>query len=337
MKKFFSVLLSIVFALCLLFSLILGVVRFNFSYSTITNIASKALKPVSKALPQNKGGLFYPGSAKVSLAALTFDGDMENFEFNFSADSLKDLDVNALVQSFLDQAGIDASPEFVAEVLASPETTAFVDKYGEEVIDYVTGAKNKLDVDPKDVKKLLNKSIDLYEKHCGEKVDRSGMDRAVDQAIKTAVPQITASLDEIKEESSEAVVALKALAAWLELKLFIFCVAVCAVLALIIFLINKSVFAMFKYISIPAIVDGALLFLVGALLAAVLPQIISDAAGPNLHKGIYDAIWSYATRILCHMKVYGAVSALCGAVLCVLGFVFDKKTEKSERPQSLAS
>ncbi len=338
MKKFFSVLLSIVFALCLLFTLILGVVRFNFSYSTITNIASKALKPVSKALPQSKGGLFYPGEQVAQLTNLSFEGtDFENFDFNFNSKDLQDLDLNEIVKDCLKQAGVDASPEFVADLLASPEMSAFVDKYGVEVVDYLAGTKSTLEVNPADVKKVLYKSVDLYEKHTGETVDRSGMDSAVENSLKTALPKITASLDEVKAEGSQALDAVKAIAAWLELKMFIFFIAICAILALAIFLINKNVFAMFKYISIPAIVDGLLLLAIGALFAAVLPEIISEAAGPNIHKGVYEAILSYATRIFCHMKVSGAVTALCGVILCVLGFVLDKKAAKNEGSQSLAS
>ena len=329
MKKFFSVLLSIVFALCLLFTLLLGVVRFNFSYSTITNIASQMLKPVSKAkLQQNQSGLFYPGEQVAQLTNLSFEGtDFENFEFNLSAEDLQDLDINEIVKDCLKQAGVDASPEFVADLLASPEMSAFVDKYGEEVVDYLAGTKSTLEVNPADVKKVLHKSVDLYEKHTGETVDRSGMDSAVENSIKTALPKITASLDEVKAEGSEVLDAVKAVAAWLELKMFLISIAVCAVLALVIFLINKNVFAMFKYISIPAIVDGALLFLIGALFVAVLPKIISELAGSNLHKGIYEAILSYTTKIFFQMKLYGIGAFACGIILCILGFKLDKKEQ----------
>lgn len=339
MKKFFSILLAIVFALALFGTLLLGVIRFNFSYSTITNIASQMLKPVSKArIQQKQSGLFYPGEQVAQLTNLSFEGtDFENFDFNFNSKDLQDLDLNEIVKDCLKQAGVDASPEFVADLLASPEMSAFVDKYGVEVVDYLAGTKSTLEVNPADVKKVLYKSVDLYEKHTGEKVDRSGMDSAVENSLKTALPKITAGLDEVKAESSEVLDVVKTIAAWLELKMFIISVVVCAVLALAIFLINKNVFAMFKYISIPAIVDGALLLAIGALFAAVLPELISELAGPNLHKGIYEAIWSYTTKIFCHMKIWGAVTAVCGVVLCVLGFVLDKKAAKNEGSQSLAS
>ena len=337
MKKFFSVLLSILFAAVLFVTLLLGIVRFNFSYSTIANIASQALKPVSKALPQDNGGLFYPGSAKLSLAQLNFDKSyIENFDLG-SID-MTNLDVNAVVQSYLDQAGIDASPEMVAEVLASPEAAAFIDKYAEEVVDYMTGAKAELDINTDDIKKVLNKSIDIYEKHTGEVVDRSGMDKAVEESMQTAVPQITASLDAAKEENAQAVESLKWVKILLSLRTFILCAAACALLALIIFFINMNVFAMFKYVSIPAIVDGALLFAAAALCGALLPAALSVAAkNYGLPAGIYEAVWAYATTLFLQMKIWGGAAALLGIVLCALGFGLDKKEAKRGAPQSAAS
>ncbi len=325
MKKFFSVLLSILFAAVLFVTLLLGIVRFNFSYSTIANIASQALKPVSKALPQDNGGLFYPGSAKLSLTQLNFDKSyIENFDLG-SID-MTNLDVNAVVKSYLDQAGIDASPEMVAEVLASPEAAAFIDKYAEEVVDYMTGNKAELDINTDDIKKVLNKSIDIYEKHTGEVVDRSGMDKAVEESMQTAVPQITASLDAAKEENAQAVESLKWVKILLSLRTFILCAAACALLALIIFFINMNVFAMFKYVSIPAIVDGALLFAAAALCGALLPAALSVAAkNYGLPAGIYEAVWAYATTLFLQMKIWGGAAALLGIVLCALGFGLDKK------------
>ncbi len=202
MKKFFSVLLGILFAAALFVTLLLGIVRFNFSYSTIANIASQALKPVSMALPQDNGGLFYPGSAKLSLAQLNFDKSyIENFDLG-SID-MTNLDVNAVVQSYLDQAGIDASPEMVAEVLASPEAAAFIDKYAEEVVDYMTGAKAELDINTDDIKEVLNKSIDIYEKHTGEVVDRSGMDKAVEGENYELASHLRDELNRRKENRKE--------------------------------------------------------------------------------------------------------------------------------------
>ena len=49
MKKFLSVVLSILFAICLLGTLLLSVVRNNFSYSKLVKMAGQMMKPVSAA------------------------------------------------------------------------------------------------------------------------------------------------------------------------------------------------------------------------------------------------------------------------------------------------
>ena len=330
MKKFFSVLLSIVFALCLFATLLLAVVRFNFSYSTITNIASQMLKPVSKArLQQNESGLYYPGQNNATLAQFSFDESaLKNIDF--SSIDFSNLDVNQVVKSYLKEAGVDVDPEVVAEVLASPEAGAFIDKYADQVVNYMTGATDTLDVNTDDIKALMNKSLDIYEQRTGEVVDRSGMDKAIETSVKAALPEITASLDAAKEENAQFVDGIKKVNDILSLKTFILCVVVCALLALVIFLINMNVFAMFKYISIPAIADGALILLVGILCAALLPTALSMAAKEaGLPGGVYEAVWAYATIIFTQMKVWGAAAAICGVILCVLGFVLDKKKVRS--------
>ena len=80
MKKFFSVLLSILFALALLFTLLLSVVRFNFSYSTITELAGQLLRPVSAApvIEYQDDGLFHPGDIKITYAGYEEYGDFDN-------------------------------------------------------------------------------------------------------------------------------------------------------------------------------------------------------------------------------------------------------------------
>ncbi len=164
------------------------------------------------------------------------------------------------------------------------------------------------------------------------------MDKAVEESMQTAVPQITASLVAAKEENAQAVESLKWVKILLSLRTFILCAAACALLALIIFFINMNVFAMFKYVSIPAIVDGALLFAAAALCGTLLPSALSVAAKEaGLPSGIFEALWAYATTLFLQMKIWGAVTAVCGVVLCVLGFVLDKKAAKNEGSQSLAS
>ncbi|MBR5096660.1 MAG: hypothetical protein IK094_06080, partial [Treponema sp.] len=159
-------------------------------------------------------------------------------------------------------------------------------------------------------------------------VDRSGMDQAIEASVQAALPELTKSLDTAKTENAAALEGLKIVKLVLSLKTFILCVSACAALALIILLINMNVFAMFKYISIPAIADGVLLFLIATLCAILLPQALALAAKEaGLPGGIFEAIWTYATKIFFQMKLYGIGAFACGIILCVLGFKLDKKEQ----------
>jgi hypothetical protein len=163
MKKFFSVLLSIIFAVCLLGTLLLGVVRTDFSYSAITKIASEILKPVSKAEPVNDG-LFHPGDVTYTLAGYEEYGDFGDFDLSqldLSSIDMTNLDINELVGTYLEAAGIEVEPEFIAEVLASQEVSEFVDKYVGEVVNYMTGASEELNINTDDVLNVMNNIIIL--------------------------------------------------------------------------------------------------------------------------------------------------------------------------------
>lgn len=330
MKKFFSILLSILFTIALLGTLLLSVVRFNFSYSSITKIFSEMMKPVSAA-PVMNDGLFHPGDIKYSLAQYEEFGDIDFNSLDLSAIDLSsidlsNLDVNEIVQTYLEATGMDIDPELISEVLASPEVTEFVDKYVGEVVDYMTGATEELNINPDDVLTVMNKSLDVYEEKTGEKVDRTGMEEAVVSSVTEAKTQVQASLDQVKEENADSLAYLEYVNLVLSLKLFLICIAVCVVLALAIFLINMNVFAMFKYISIPSIIDGVLLFIAAIVCAAVVPKIVPPLlADAGLPKGIFEAVWGYVVTVLAQMKIYGIVATLLGVVLCVLGFKLDKK------------
>lgn len=327
MKKFFSILLSILFAVALLGTLLLSIVRFNFSYSAITKIFSEMMKPVSAA-PVINDGVFHPGDVKYSLAQYEEFGDFDFSSVDLSSIDLSNMDVNEIVQTYMDAAGIEVEPETIAEILASPEVSEFVDKYVGEIVDYMTGASDELNINPDDVFEVLNKSLDVYEEKTGEVVDRSGMKEAIQVSVAEAQTQVQASLDAVKEENAESLAYLDYVNKILSVKLFIICIVVCVLLVVAIFFINNmNVFAMFKYISIPSIVDGVLLFLVAVICAAVVPKIVPPLlADAGLPKGIFEAVWAYVSKVLFQMKVYGIVATILGVALCVFGFKLDKKT-----------
>ena len=324
MKKFFSILFSVIFAVCFLFVSLLSVIRFNFSYSAITKIASEILKPVAKA-PVFQDDLFRPGSAACVLSA-SKDGDFDLNSLDFSSIDFANLDVNGIVGQYLEAAGVDVEPEFISEVLASPEISQFVDKYAGEIVGYMTGSESKLSINPADVKKILDKSIDMYEKRTGETVDRSGMDDAIKEGVVSAETQLTAALDTAKKENADALYALKAVEFVLSLKFYLACIGVCAFFALVIFLINMNFFAWLQYVFMPVFIDGLFLFAVAlAVQNAFPPLLLAAFDGQNIPRGVYEGVLSYAVKVFAQMKIFGLAAAVLGLALFVVGTVCNKK------------
>lgn len=330
MKKFCSVLLSILFAVSLFGTLLLGVVRKDFSYSAITKIVGEILKPVSKAEPVNDG-LFHPGDIKYSLAAYEEYGDFGDFDLSqldLSSIDMTNLDINELVGTYLEAAGVEVEPEFIAEVLASPEVSEFVDKYVGEVVNYMTGASEELNINTDDVLNVMNKSLDMYEEHTGETVDRTGMKEAVESNVAEVKTQVETSLDEVKQENAETFEYLKIVDFILSLKLFLICVGVCVFFALIILLINRNIFAWLQYIFMPVFIDGLLIFVAALVASGIVPGILSTAlTDAGLPKGVYEGIWTYVAKVLSHLKIMGIVCAVCGIALWTTGLTLGKKTK----------
>lgn len=326
MKKFFSILLSILFAICLFITLLLSIVRFNLNYSTITKLASELIKPVSAAPAPVDDGLFHPEDRIVSYAAYEID---ENAFANFDMSSidLSNMDINEIVQAYLDNNDIDVDPAFVAEVLASDDVAQMIDTYADEIINYMTGASDELHIDSEQLTKVVNNVIDKYEDTTGEVVDRTGLDEAIAHNVENMLPELTATLDTAKEENAETFTALKIVNTILSVKVFVLAIAVCVVLALIIFLINMNIFVCFKYISIPSIVVGLILFIAAIVTNGLIPSILKNLIiAEGLPLAIYDVAITYISKILFQLKVYGIAATLLGVILCVFGFKLGKKT-----------
>ena len=329
MKKFFSILLSIIFALCFLVTALLGIVRTDFSYSAITKMASEILKPVSKIEPVNDG-LFHPGDVRYDLAAYEDYGDFDISALDLGSIDITNLDVNELVQTYLDAAGLEVEPEFIAEVLASPDVSDFVDKYAGEVVSYMTGSTTELKIDAADIQKVMNKSLDMYEEHTGEVVDRTGLNEVIEENVAMIQTEVTAALDTAKEENAEALAALKYVELVLSLKVFLACIGVCVLLTLIILLINRNIFSWLVYVFIPVFVDGILIFVAACTAQGVAPGLLSAAlTDAGMPKGLYEGIWSYISIVLSHLKICGIVCAVGGTVFWATGIALGKKTKKS--------
>ena len=325
MKKIISVIISIIFTVCLMFTLLLSVVRVDFSFSSLTKIAGEILKPVSKASAV-KDGLFHPEDIQFSLADYDY-GDFDMSDLNLDGIDFTNLDVNELVQSYLDAAGVEVEPEFIAEVLASPEVSEFVDKYAGEVISYVTGSSEELKINPDDIKKVMNKSLDMYEVHTGEVVDRSGLDKAIEENVVVMQTEITAALDNAKEENAEVLGLLKKVEFFLSSRFYMICIGICVLFVLILFLLKKSVFSWLQFVFLPFFIDGIIIFIAVCCAQGILPGYLSAAfKDAGLPGGVYEGIWAYLTKFLIHLKICGALCAAAGIAFWTLCFSLGRKT-----------
>lgn len=325
MKKFLSVLLSILFFIALSGTLLLGILRKNLSGSTITNLAVELMKPV--AIESHNNGLYYPSDGKIIKNVQYNYNDFDISSLDLSNIDLSVLDINALIIKYCEAAGINVDDEFIAQILADPKTSKFIDKYITEITEYAAGVKTDLKIDPIDVQNVVNNAIDKYEIKTGEKVDRTGLNENIAVAVKESTPSITAAIDEVKEENAESFEQSKLLIQLLSLKVFLICIAVCVVLALIILLINQNIFAWFKYISIPTIITGALIFIAGIILNNLMPSIEQELFAQiefELPLSFVTAVEKIIMNILKQIKITGAISTLIGVVLCGFGFKLDK-------------
>ena len=330
MKKFGSILLSIILGICGLFTLLLAVVRVDLNYSAITKIAGEILKPVAKVAPV-EDGLFHPDDKIITLAQYDDYGDFDFDSLDLSSLDFTNLDVNEIVGTYLEAAGVEVEPEVLAEIIASPDVSDFVDKYVGEVVDYVTGNTTELKINPDDITKVLNKSIDMYEDKTGEVIDRTGLNEAIAENVDVIQSSVTEALDTAKEENAEIFENLKLVDFYLSLKFFLMCVGVCVILAALLLLINRNIFTWLLYTFIPLFVDGILIFVAACVAQGVVPGLLTLAlSDAGLPKGIYEGIWSYIVIVLKHLKICGAVTAIVSTVLWALGIALGKKTKKTE-------
>ena len=330
MKKICSILLSIILGICGLFTLLLAVVRVDLNYSAITKIAGEILKPVAKVAPV-EDGLFHPDDKIITLAQYDDYGDFDFDSLDLSSLDFTNLDVNEIVGTYLEAAGVEVEPEVLAEIIASPDVSDFVDKYVGEVVDYVTGNTTELKINPDDITKVLNKSIDMYEDKTGEVIDRTGLNEAIAENVDVIQSSVTEALDTAKEENAEIFENLKLVDFYLSLKFFLMCVGVCVILAALLLLINRNIFTWLLYTFIPLFVDGILIFVAACVAQGVVPGLLTLAlSDAGLPKGIYEGIWSYIVIVLKHLNICGAVTAIVSTVLWALGIALGKKTKKAE-------
>lgn len=226
-----------------------------------------------------------------------------------------DLFVNDVYQASYVEHVDDNDLERIKKILTAPDNSYFVNKYAKEIVRYFTSSNTNLQIDSNDIKDFL---IPIYGR--GFKLDHS-----VDKVIST----FTNDLENLKNEHPNAFV--EELVFWY---INIFLIAVCVLLAVILLVINKNVFAMFRFLSIPAIVDGILIIILANICAdsfltkiynyfwdynvwnmTTLTEFYADADAKLYILRVYVVNW-----LLKKISISGLITALCGLVLYLLGF-----------------
>ena len=323
MKKFLSVLLSIIFALVLCVTLIFNIVRVNVTPSKILDLGANMINSMALA-PSYDDGLFYPDQKVLSNAGYEIGGMDIDFDLN-------NLDLGEVVQQIVEANGYDFTLDeaLIADILSDPETKDLVDTIMNQAVDYMAGKTETIELNPDKIESVVVKSIKKIEDKTGEKIeyDPAELKTVISSGIEEAVPAVTEALDEVKEENgAELEMVLKALD-FLSIKyLFIF-IGVLIVLAALIFVLNMDVFALFRYISIPAIVVG-LIYVIGGLLGNTVTALIVELL-KNDYEALISPVSVLVSIIFRQILLNGICTLVPGVALCVVGFI-KKKTKSSE-------
>lgn len=343
MKKLGSILLSIVFAICLLATLLLGIVREKLNVGTVMDLVADMLKPVA-VLDCPDTGLYYPEYGK-EISTVQYE------EYGFDLDSLdlsnidlENLNINELVTEILQENGVEVDAEFVAEVLEDKQSQEFLNKYVGQITEYLVGTRTELEIDATDVQNVVNNAIDKYEVATGEVVDRTGLKEIIKESVEEASITISQGLDEAKSEmiDEETIQLMQTGVQFIEkitaLKTLMICIAVCLVFAVLILLISKSFFGMCKYISVPGLIDGILIVSLGAILYSIVPGIVKEVV--TSYELSYGLVALPLENLLVTIKkmtsTVGFITIIISLVVGVVGFVFGRKKTDSKKEKAIA-
>lgn len=330
MKKFCSVLLSILFGVALLFTILLGIVRNIINPSNITKIANELFKPVAyeKQEFKHNNGLFYPDEWNI-VQTVQFEMPEGLDLSTLDLTDLSSLDLVEIINEYGKEYGIEVDQEFIDDVMSDPETSKLIDTYMSETLDYLSGNTTELNIEPQVITNVVNKTIDKYEAKTGVTYDRTGLNEAIEVTVKESVSTITENLEQIKEENSESFEILNKVYKILSLKVFIIAIVSCFILLGLILLINKNIFVTFKFISIPGIVIGVILYILGIVVIKsldFLPQILPSSM--EIPSGLIENIVPIVKGIVKTIRNFGIISTLISVVVCVFGFKLGKTESK---------
>ena len=319
MKKFFSVLLSIIFALVLLVTLLFNIVRVNVTPSKIMDLSASMVNALAM-LQNNDTGLFYTDQKIITPAGYQIEGmDIEI--------DLNNLDLGELIQEIAKENGYDFTidEELIADILSDPETKDLVDNVMNQAVEYMAGKTDTIDLNPDKIESVVSKSIKKIEKKTGEKIeyDAAELKANIASGVEEALPSVTETLDIVKEENSAELDSVLKILDFLSVKYLIIMIAILVVLAAIIFVINMNIFALFRYISIPSIVVG-IIFIILGLMSGVVNSVVADVLKADF-ESLIKPVSVLVSAIFHQFLTYGIFAFVPGVALCVVGFINKKK------------
>ena len=326
MKKFFSIILTILLTIMLFATLFLGIVRKYVSFQTIVDLSKELTKTaVTEIQPI---GLYHPGQDTRVLAQYSVDPSAFDLsQLDLSTMSLDQLDISSLVSQYA--GGADIDPDFLGQVLEDESTIEFEDYFVTTVVDYLAGVTTELNFDSDKIETFVNKTIDKYEDYSGEKVDRSGLSETISATVEMAAPQITAAVDDVKKENEADLAKLQPLLKLLKPETLYCAIGICAVLCLLILLINRNIATWLKYIGVSGIVSGLLLF-IGVLVAfAIIPDSNALADLTGIPTGLVSPVMKLITMILMTFRSTGIITGISGILLLTAGCILGKKKKTS--------
>lgn len=320
MKKVLSVLLSIIFGLVLLVTLLFNIVRVNVTPSKIMDLGASMINSMAYA-PSYNEGLFRPGQKVIRKAGYEINGVELDFDLN-------NLDIGEIVQQLAAANGYDfkVDEELIADILSDSETKDLVDNVMNQAVDYLSGKTETIELNPDKIESVVVKSIKKIEDKTGEKIeyDPAELKAEISAGVEEALPAVQESLDEVKEENGAELESVMKLLDFLSIKYLYIFIAVLVVLVTLIFVLNMNVFATFRYVSIPAIVAGLIL-----IIAALVGGNIGTAAVVEMLKNDYEALITPVTVligiIIKQILLNGICIVIPGIALCVAGFVGKNK------------
>ena len=318
MKKFFSILLSIIFALVLFAALLFNIVRVNVTPSKILDLGASMINSMAM-IQQNDTGLFYNDQKIITPAGYQIEGmDIEI--------DLNNLDLGELVQEIAKENGYDfeIDEELIADILSDPETKDLVDNVMNQAVEYMAGKTDTIELNPDKIESVVTKSIKKIEEKTGEKIeyDAAELKANIAAGVEEALPSVTETLDTVKEENSAELDAVMKILDYLSVKYLVIMIAVLVVLAAIIFVLNMNVFALFRYISIPSIVIGIILIVIG-LMGGFVNSVIADVLKADF-ESLIKPVSVLVTTIFRQFLTYGICTFVPGTALCVVGFINKK-------------